>query len=76
MIKNIQKLKNIFLFTIVFILLNTISAYAGFGVSPTDLSHEYLKPGSTFEKEFTLSRSDNLEEMDIHIEPDFTNISS
>ncbi|HQA87955.1 MAG TPA: SH3 domain-containing protein [Candidatus Dojkabacteria bacterium] len=76
MIKNIQKLKNIFLFTIVFILLNTISAYAGFGVSPTDLSHEYLKPGSTFEKEFTLSRSDNLEEMDIHIEPDFNNISS
>lgn len=74
--KNIQKLISVFLFTIVVILLNSISAYAGFGISPTDLSHEYLKPGSTFEKSFTLSRSDNLEEMDVHIEPYFDNISS
>ena len=76
MIKNIQKLKNVFLLTIVLILFSAVSTYAGFGVSPTDLSHEYLKPGSTFEKEFTLSRSDNLEEMDVHIEPFFDNISS
>jgi len=76
MIKNIQKLKNVFLLTIVLILFSAVSTYAGFGVSPTDLSHEYLKPGSTFEKEFTLSRSDNLEEMDVHIEPYFDNISS
>ena len=76
MIKNIQKFRNVLLLTIVLILFSAVSTYAGFGVSPTDLSHEYLKPGSTFEKEFTLSRSDNLEEMDVHIEPYFDNISS
>ena len=76
MIKNIQKFRNVLLLTIVLILFSAVSTYAGFGVSPTDLSHEYLKPGSTFEKEFTLSRSDNLEEMNVHIEPDFNNISS
>lgn len=61
---------------ITFTLLGVTMVNAGFGVSPTDLNHEYLKPGSTFEKEFTISRSESFEEMDIVIEPTFEEISS
>jgi hypothetical protein len=67
--------KNLILGTIL-LFLSTISAYAGFGVSPTDFNHQYLKPGLTFEKEFILSRSDSLEEMDISIQPSFEGIDS
>jgi hypothetical protein len=75
-----MKIKNIttkVLLGITFFLLSTISAHAaGFGVSPTDIYNEYLAPGMTFEKEFTLSRSGSLEELDIYIEPDLGDITS
>lgn len=71
-----KKITNKLLLTGILFLLSTIYVHAGFGVSPTDLDHKYLKPGLSFEKTFTLSRSDSLEEMDIYIEPDFDSISS
>ncbi|MEK7168927.1 MAG: SH3 domain-containing protein [Patescibacteria group bacterium] len=42
---------------------------AGFGVSPSNISHEYLKPGGHFEQTITLSRSDPDEDLEILVEP-------
>jgi hypothetical protein len=58
------------------LILSTVSAYAGFGVSPTDISYENLKPGATFTKTFTLSRSGDLDEMDVSVQPDLDAIDS
>ena len=49
--------------------LSTLAVHAGFGVSPSNIDSQYLKPGAHFEQTFTLSRSGNLEEMQITIEP-------
>ena len=61
-------IKNAFL-GIGILVLSTLSVHAGFGVSPSNIDSQYLKPGSHFEQTFTLSRSGNLEEMQITIEP-------
>lgn len=42
---------------------------AGFGVSPSNIYHEYLKPGGHFEQKITLSRSDPDEDLEVIVEP-------
>lgn len=42
---------------------------AGFGVSPSNIYHEYLKPGGHFEQKITLSRSDAEDDLDVLVEP-------
>jgi hypothetical protein len=49
--------------------------FAGFGVSPAIIKNEYLKPGSHFEKEIFLSRSDPDEDLEILVEPDLEEMS-
>jgi len=76
---NITKNKNwlISIFIGVFIFfLSSVPSFAGFGVSPTDISYENLKPGATFTKTFTISRSGDLNEMQISVEPDLNTIDS
>lgn len=73
---NIRKITKQLILGSLILFLSTLSAHAGFGISPTDFNHKYLKPGLTFEKEFMISRSESLEEMDIYIEPAFDGISS
>jgi len=76
---NITKNKNwiISIFIGVFIFfLSSVPSFAGFGVSPTDISYENLKPGATFTKTFTLSRSGDLNEMQISVQPDLNSIDS
>jgi hypothetical protein len=73
--KTNKTLKNIIL-AVGILILSTVSVHAGFGVSPTDISYENLKPGATFTKSFTLSRSGDLEEMDINVQPDLKDIDS
>lgn len=51
------------------LLLQSSSIYAGFGVSPTNIYSEILKPGAHFEKTITLSRSDTSEDLLITVEP-------
>jgi hypothetical protein len=73
--KKTNIIKNIIL-GVGILILSTVSAYAGFGVSPTDISYENLKPGATFTKTFTLSRSGDLDEMDVSVQPDLDAIDS
>lgn len=47
--------------------VRTVSA--GFGVSPSNIYHEYLKPGGHFEQKITLSRSDPDEDLEVIVEP-------
>ncbi len=63
--------------SLVLIFLGSSNVFAGFGISPTDIIFPYLKKGSTVTKEFTLSRSDEVEqELNVEIEPDLGDISS
>lgn len=62
--------------TIACFLLMMSPSLAGFGVSPTNIYNEYLKPGAHFEKVVTLSRSDPFEDLDIVIEPSLGEINS
>lgn len=72
----IKKLTTKILLGITLFLLTPLSIHAGFGVSPTDIYNEFLSPGISFEREFTLSRSGSLEELDIFIETDLGDIDS
>jgi len=72
----LRKITTKIILGITLFFLSTISAHAGFGISPTDIYHDFLTPGATFEKEFNLSRTGSLEELDIYIEPDLGNIDS
>lgn len=58
------------LFTLIFFQIFIISTEASFGISPADLTFEYLLPGITVEKEYLLSRSDLSKEADIVVETD------
>ncbi len=73
--KLLKTLKNT-TFGLLILFISTLSAYAGFGVSPTNINSEYLKPGASFTQEFTLSRSDATADMKIQIVPDLANIDS
>ena len=41
----------------IFFQLSTSSLQASFGISPAEITYEYLRPGTSIEKEFLLSRS-------------------
>jgi len=56
--------------------LGVMPVEAGFGVSPTNIYNEYLKPGAHFEKTITLSRSDPVDDLDIIVEPSLGEIES
>ena len=56
--------------SVVYFPLFAFCAYASFGVSPADISLDYLSPGMTVEQEFLLSRTDLNQEADINIETD------
>lgn len=49
---------------------------AGFGVSPYYVYNQHLKPGSVYESEIILSRSDSNEDLLIKAEPEVGQISS
>lgn len=74
--KNIKNTLQKFLLGVGILLLSSVATHAGFGISPSDINHEYLKPGSSFTTEFLLSRSGSLSEMDIVVEPDLGPINS
>lgn len=74
--KNIKNTLQKFLLGVGILLLSGMVAHAGFGISPSDINHEYLKPGSSFTTDFLLSRSGSLSEMDIVVEPDLGAINS
>jgi len=74
--KNIKNTLQKFLLGVGILLLSSVATHAGFGISPSDINHEYLKPGSSFTTEFLLSRSGTLSEMDIVVEPDLGAINS
>ena len=73
--RQIKTLKNIIL-GVGILILSTVSVHAGFGVSPTDIYYENLKPGATFTKSFLLSRTGDLQEMDVQVQPDLNTIDS
>ncbi len=58
------------------LLLQSSPLLAGFGVSPTNIYNEFLKPGAHFEKTVTLSRSDPAEELLVTVEPSLDEIAS
>lgn len=66
---DIKKTINRVILSLGILLLANMSVHAGFGVSPSNIDSQYLKPGATFKQEFTLSRSENLDEMIITIAP-------
>lgn len=72
----INKLAKLFFASGLLFLLSTTFSYAGFGVSPTNIFNEYLKPGATFTQEFNLSRSDDTSNMNISIVPDLGGMDS
>jgi len=74
--KNIKNTLQKILLGVGILLLSSTVIHAGFGISPSDINHEYLKPGSSFTTEFLLSRSGSLDEMDVVVEPDLGPINS
>ncbi|MBP7740756.1 SH3 domain-containing protein [Candidatus Woesebacteria bacterium] len=66
--------------TLLFMLFFVVSfgvkpVEAGFGVSPSNIYHEYLKPGGHFEQKITLSRSEADEDLEIVVEPTLEEIA-
>lgn len=57
-------------FAVALLLLSGVVAHAGFGISPSDFTVDFLQPGSTYTKTYLISRSGDLSEMDIVVEPD------
>jgi len=66
-IKN--KIKSVFL-AVGLLLLSSMITHAGFGISPADFDVDFLQPGSTFTKTYLISRSGDLGELDVIVEPD------
>lgn len=56
-------------------LLSPKFVFAGFGISPADFINEYLRPGTSYSKEFTIMRSDTDEDLEITIEPDMGEVN-
>jgi hypothetical protein len=53
-----------------FAFLPAVVVHAGVGISPASIENTKLRPGTTFVKEFTFSRSNSNEELDITLEPE------
>jgi hypothetical protein len=51
------------------LILGARPAVAGFGVSPSDIIVPAVKPGTTFVREFVVSRSEANEDVEVIIEP-------
>lgn len=68
--KNIKKTIKSALLAVTLLLLSSVVAHAGFGISPADFNVDFLKPGSTYTKTYLLSRSGDFGEMNIVVEPD------
>jgi len=58
------------LLAVTLLLLSGVVAHAGFGISPADFTVDFLQPGSTYTKTYLLSRSGDLGETNIVVEPD------
>lgn len=56
--------------TVICFRIFTFPVYAAFGVSPADLTFDYLTPGMTVEEEFLVSRSDTNNEANVSVETD------
>ena len=74
--KNIKNTMSKILLGVVVLLTTSMAAHAGFGITPADIVHENLKPGASFTTEFKVSRSGNLNEVSVVVEPDYGPISS
>jgi len=74
--KNIKNTISKLLLGVVVLLTTSMAAHAGFGITPADIVHENLKPGASFTTEFKVSRSGNLNEVSVVVEPDYGPISS
>lgn len=74
--KNIKNILQKVALGITFLALSGVMAHAGFGVSPADIINDHLKPGSTYTREFKLSRSGNLNAVEIVLEPEFGEANS
>lgn len=72
----INKILKTLVVAILFLAVFPTAAEAGFGVSPTNIFNEYLKPGAKFDRTITLSRSDPVEDLDVIIEPSLGEIES
>lgn len=66
-----RKINLLILFLFAFLPFTAVKpVFAGFGVSPAEIYHDHLKPGSKFEKEIVLSRSEAEEDLKVVIETD------
>lgn len=82
--KNLKLERNnfyrILLLLIVSVFVTTLSApkqtFAGFGISPSDVVNDLLKPGDRYEKRIIISRSDPDEALKGKIETDLPEIES
>ncbi|MGI6443965.1 MAG: SH3 domain-containing protein [Candidatus Dojkabacteria bacterium] len=74
--KNIKNILQKVALGVMFLALSGALVNAGFGVSPADIINKHLKPGSTYTREFKLSRSGNLDEIMIVLEPEFGEANS
>lgn len=68
--KNVKNTIKSALLAVTLLLLSSVVAHAGFGISPADFNVDFLKPGSTYTKSYLISRSGDLSEMNIIVEPD------
>ena len=66
---NFKKTIKSAVFAVALLLLSSVVAHAGFGISPADFNVDFLKPGSTYTKSYLLSRSGDLGEMNVVVEP-------
>lgn len=71
-----MNIRNVIIYISIFMLLllsnaSLVQAQSSLGISPPYILNESLLPGSTFEQEFILSRSDPNVDATARIEPDF-----
>lgn len=62
-------IKSVFL-AVALLLLSSVVTHAGFGISPSDFNVDFLQPGSTYTKTYLVSRSGDLGQTNIIVEPD------
>ena len=67
---NIKNTIKSVVFAVALLLLSSVVAHAGFGISPSDFNVDFLQPGSTYTKTYLVSRSGDLGETNIVVEPD------
>lgn len=68
--KNIKNTIRSAFFAVTLLLLSSVVAHAGFGISPADFNVDFLQPGSTYTRSYVLSRSGDIGDTNIVVEPD------